>query len=121
MTIPTDATSVTSGQDGTVSVATSGSSTPTEVGTLQLAVFQNSSGLKAIGKNLLEETAASGSPTLQTPGLSGAGTIAQGFVENSNVNVSEELINMIVAQRSYEANSRVLSTTNEMMKSSNNV
>ncbi len=121
LTIPAEATSVTIGQDGTVSVVTAGSSTATDLGTLQLAVFQNPAGLKAIGKNLLEETAASGSATLVTPGQTGAGTIAQGFLENSNVNVSEELINMIVAQRSYEANSRVLATTNEMMKASNNV
>lgn len=121
ITVPLEATSITIGKDGTVSVVTGDATTPTELGTLQLSVFPNPSGLRAIGQNLFKETQASGSATTATPGQSGAGTLVQGFLESSNVNVAEELINMIVAQRSYEANSRVLSTTSEMMRASNNV
>lgn len=121
LTLPTDATSVTVGRDGTISVTTPGASTAQEVGQLQVALFQNPAGLKAIGQNLFQETEASGTPTTAVPGESGSGTLAQGFLENSNVNVAEELINMIIAQRSYEANSKVMQTSNEMMRSSTNV
>ncbi len=121
ITIPTDATSVQIGQDGTVTATISGSTTPQTLGNLQLALFQNPSGLKSLGGNLFEETVASGSATTANPGESGTGLLSQGFLESSNVNVSEELINMIVAQRSYEATSKVLTTANDMMKASNSV
>lgn len=84
-------------------------------GTLQLAKFANPNGLKAIGGNLLEETAASGTPTLGQPGGNGFGTMMQGFLEMSNVNVVEEMINMIVAQRAYEINSKAIQASDEMM------
>lgn len=119
ITVPSDATSVTISRTGVVSATTAGSTTPTELGTITLNLFQNPAGLKAVGQNLFTETDASGSPTSGNPGESGAGNLVQGFLENSNVNIAEELINMIVAQRSYEANSRVLTTTNEMMRAAN--
>ncbi|EKD42155.1 MAG: hypothetical protein ACD_73C00298G0002 [uncultured bacterium] len=121
ITIPADATSVTIGRDGVISATTPGATTASEAGQLQLVIFQNPSGLKAIGQNMYQETTASGTATSTTPGTSGAGTISQGFLENSNVNVAEELINMIIAQRSYEANSKVMQTSNEMMRTSTNV
>lgn len=121
VSVPVDASSVVVGKDGTISVSTSTDTGAQVVGQVQLALFPNAAGLKAVGQNLYQETAASGTPTLATPGEGGSGTLLQGFLENSNVNVAEELINMIVAQRSYEANSRVLSTTNEMMRASNNI
>ncbi len=121
LTIPQEASSVTIGKDGTVTVTIPGEATPTTVGQLQLSIFQNPSGLKAIGQNLYQQTTASGSATALNPGESGAGTLNQGFVENSNVNISEELVSMIVAQRTYEANSRVLSATSDMMKTSTGV
>lgn len=121
ITMPADATAITVGQDGTVSVTQAGVATPTSLGQLQLVMFQNPSGLKSIGQNLYQETDASGTPTSGNPGVNGAGTLAQGFLENANVNVAEELINMIVAQRAYEANAKVLSTTNEMMRASSGV
>ncbi len=121
LTIPIEAKSVSIGSDGTVTAEIPGQATPEEVGQLQISIFQNPSGLKAIGKNLYQETAASGSPSASNPGESGAGTVSQGFVENSNVNISEELVSMIVAQRTYEANSRVLSATSDMMKAASGV
>ncbi len=121
LTVPVNATSVKIAKDGTVTAAISGSTAPQELGTLQLVVFTNEAGLKSLGGNLYEETVASGSPTTTNAGENGAGFFQQGFLENSNVNLSEELIQMIVAQRSYEANSKVLSTASEMMKSSNNI
>jgi flagellar basal-body rod protein FlgG len=121
LTIPADASSVTIGKDGTVSVLSAGANAATSIGTLQLSLFQNPSGLKAIGQNLYTQTDASGTPQDLTPGQTGAGTLTQGFLENSNVNIAEELVEMIIAQRSYEANSKVLQTTNEIMRSSSNI
>ncbi len=119
ITVPTTATSLKIGKDGTVSITVDGQSVPQNLGQLQLVIFQNPSGLKAAGQNIFEETEASGSPVTATAGVDGAGTFAQGFLENSNVNVAEELINMIIAQRTYEANSKVLQSTNEMMRAAN--
>jgi len=121
LTIPTTATSTTIGKDGTVSANISGQAAAQSLGQLQLAMFQNPAGLKSIGQNMYQETTASGAPSLVKPGDVGSGTISQGFVENSNVNVAEELINMIVAQRMYEANSKVMTTTSDMMRAANNV
>ncbi len=121
VTIPTTATSVTIAKDGTVTAAIAGQPAPQQLGTVQLVTFQNPSGLKSIGQNVFQQTDASGTPTTATPGLAGAGTFQQGFLENSNVNVASELINMVVAQRAYEANSKVLTTTSEMLKASNNI
>lgn len=120
ITIPASTRSVSVGGDGTVSVVTAGSATPTQVGTLQLADFINPAGLQPIGKNLYLETAASGSSQPGTPGLSGLGTLAQGSVESSNVNVVEELVNMIETQRAYEMNSKAIQTTDQMLAYANN-
>ncbi|MFP6868704.1 MAG: flagellar basal-body rod protein FlgG [Nitrospinota bacterium] len=116
VTIPTTALNVTIGTDGTVSVINAGSTAPTTVGTLTLVKFQNPAGLNSVGRNLLLETTASGAPLTGTPGTQGFGTIAQGFVENSNVKVVDELVALIEAQRAYEINSRTVQTADEMLR-----
>ena len=116
ITIPTGAQSVTIGADGTVSVQLANSPTPTTVGTLQLANFINPAGLQDTGGNLAVETASSGPPTVGTPGLSGLGTLIQGSVEGSNVDVVEELVNMIQTQEAYEMDSRAVETTDQMLQ-----
>jgi len=120
LTIPPDALSVTVGNDGTVSVTIPGQQTPAQVGTIQLATFQNPGGLNSIGQNLFTASGASGDPIIGTPGgAEGLGSIQQGAVEESNVNVVEEFVNMILAQRSYEANSRVVHAADEMFQTIN--
>jgi flagellar basal-body rod protein FlgG len=122
ITIPNNATSVTIGADGTVSVTTPGQTTAQQVGALQLALFPNPGGLNSIGGNLFLATTASGDPIIGTPGGSeGLGSIEQGYLEQSNVDVVEEFIQMILAQRSYEANSRVVQAADQMMQELNNV
>jgi len=122
ITIPTDAEIITVGADGTVSVRVPGDNTPQNLGTIQLARFPNPAGLDArLGRNLLLETQASGPPTQGQPGVDGLGTLAQGFLENSNVQVVEEILQMIIAQRAYEANSRVITTADEMLQTANNM
>ena len=116
VTIPTTALNVTIGTDGTVSVINAGSTAPTTVGALTLVKFQNPAGLNSVGRNLLLETTASGAPLTGTPGTQGFGTIAQGFVENSNVKVVDELVALIEAQRAYEINSRTVQTADEMLR-----
>jgi flagellar basal-body rod protein FlgG len=116
ITIPTGAQSVTIGADGVVSVLVPGNSTPTTVGTIQLADFINPAGLQTMGGNLAVESAASGSPTTGNPGLNGLGTVVQGSVEASNVNVVEEMVNMIETQRAYEMNSKAVQTTDQMLQ-----
>jgi len=116
ITIPTNATSVAIGEDGTISATVPGSSAPIQVGTLQLADFVNASGLQSTGQNLYLESGASGAPQPGNPGLNGLGTVTQGFVESSNVNVVEELVNMIETQRAYEMNSKAISTTDQMLQ-----
>jgi len=120
ITIPSNAQSVTIGADGVVSVTTPGSATPTQVGAVQLADFINVTGLQPIGNNLYVESAASGSPQTGTPGLNGVGGLNQGSLESSNVNIVEELVNMIEAQRSYEMSSKAISTADQMMQYTNN-
>jgi flagellar basal-body rod protein FlgG len=115
ITIPTEASSVTIGTDGTVSVALPGQANTTNVGQIQLAIFPNPAGLEAMGRNLFKETAASGSPVVGTPDADGLGRINQGYIEGSNVNVVEELVSMIAAQRIYETNSKVISTADRML------
>ncbi|MCB1651079.1 MAG: flagellar basal-body rod protein FlgG [Alphaproteobacteria bacterium] len=117
ITIPADATSIDININGEVLVAQSGTTGSTNVGQLQLANFINPAGLEAIGDNLLLETDASGSPTTGTPGTDELGGIRQGALEQSNVNVVEEITKLIVAQRAYEMNSKVISTSDEMMQS----
>ena len=115
ITIPADALSVTVGTDGTISVTQPGVATATQIGALQLATFVNPGGLLSIGQNLFLETASSGTPTPNTPGTNGAGAVNQGYVETSNVNVAEELVTMIQTQRAYELNSKVVSTSDNML------
>ena len=115
VTIPQNATSVTIGGDGVVSITTQGSPTPVQVGQVQLATFANAAGLDPRGQNLYIETAASGTPTVGTAGLNGTGLLKQGFVETSNVNVVEELVAMIQAQRAYEINSKAIQTSDQML------
>ena len=117
VTIPTGALSITIGQDGTVSVLQSGSTTPVQVGALQLATFINPAGLQAQGENLYLQTASSGPPLINTPGTNGTGFVEQGYVETSNVNVVEELVNMIQTQRTYEINSKAISASDQMLQS----
>lgn len=116
ITIPSNAQSVTIGTDGVVSVTTPGTTAPTQVGNIQLADFVNPAGLQPIGQNLYTESAASGSPQAGTPGLNGLGTLSQGFLESSNVNVVQELVDMIETQRAYEMNSKAISTADSMLQ-----
>jgi flagellar basal-body rod protein FlgG len=116
ITIPANALSVTVARDGTVTVTQPGQANPTQVGALQLANFINAAGLQSQGENLYIETAASGTPTTNTPGTNGLGTLSQGYVETSNVNVVEELVNMIQTQRAYEINSKAVQTSDQMLQ-----
>ena len=115
ITIPADALTVTISSDGVVSVTQPGSSAVTQVGTMQVATFINVGGLQSIGENLFLETASSGAPTPSTPGSNGSGYLNQRYVETSNVNVAEELVSMIQTQRAYELNSKVVSTSDQML------
>jgi flagellar basal-body rod protein FlgG len=116
ITIPADTQSLTIARDGTVSITQPGSSNATTIGTLQLAMFINPAGLQSLGENLYAETAASGTPSSNAPGSNGAGLLNQGYVETSNVNVVEELVNMIQTQRAYEINSKAISTSDQMLQ-----
>lgn len=122
ISIPQGAQSISIGADGVVSVLLAGQSTPTQVGSLQLADFVNPTGLQARGENLLLETAASGTAQPGTPGQSGLGLLEQGAIESSNVNVVEEMVAMIETQRAYEMNTKAIQTTDQMLQYlSNNV
>ncbi len=116
VTIPTTALNITIGTDGTVSVINAGTTAPAQVGQLQLVRFQNPAGLSSQGRNLFLETSASGGPLTGTPGEQGFGTLAQGFIENSNVQVVDELVGLIESQRAYEINSRTVQTADEMLR-----
>jgi flagellar basal-body rod protein FlgG len=115
ITIPANASSLTIGADGIVTALSPGNTTPTQLGQLQTATFVNPAGLDPIGQNLFRETASSGTPTAGAPGLNGHGTISQGYVETSNVNVVEELVTMIQTQRAYEINSKAIQTSDQML------
>ncbi len=122
ITIPPDAVSVGIGADGTVSVITSGApNTSTPVGQITLTRFVNPAGLSNEGRNLFAESAASGSPQIATPGQNGAGFLRQGFLERANVDVVRELVNLILAQRAYEFNTRAVRTADEMLSNTNNL
>ena len=114
--IPPNSQSITIGRDGTVSVTTPESTVPVQVGTVQLATFINPAGLQSVGENLYIETASSGTPNTTNPGADGAGVLNQGYVETSNVNVVEELVNMIQTQRAYEINSKSVQTSDQMLQ-----
>ena len=116
VTVPANATSVTIGRDGVVTVTQPGTTTATQIGTIQIASFINAGGLQSAGENLFVETASSGVPTPNTPGTNGTGLLQQGYVETSNVNVAEELVSMIQTQRAYEMNTRVITTSDQMLQ-----
>jgi flagellar basal-body rod protein FlgG len=120
ITVPSNAQSVTIGSDGIVSVTLAGSSAPSQIGNIQLADFQNPTGLQAIGENLYSESAASGAPQTGTPGLNSIGTLVQGSLESSNVNSVKELVSLIETQRAYEMNSKAISTADQMLQYLNN-
>lgn len=116
ITIPAAAQSITIGSDGTVSVMLAGQTAAQTVGQLQIANFVNPAGLDPKGQNIFAETTASGTATAGTPGQNGLGTLRQGFVETSNVNVVEELVAMIQTQRAYELNSKAIQTSDQMLQ-----
>ncbi len=120
ITVPNNAETVTIGEDGTVSVTLPSQSTAQQIGNIQVAMFANPGGLNSVGNNLFLATTASGDPIIGTPGgAEGEGTIVQGMVEQANVNVVEEFIQMILAQRSYESNSRVVQAADQMFQQLN--
>jgi len=119
--IPANATSISISKDGIVSVIAAGQADPQQVGVIELAQFQNPAGLQARGGNLFTATIASGDPATATPGADGLGTLAQSFLEDSNVSVVEEMVNMILGQRAYEANSRVIRAADEMLSQVNSL
>jgi flagellar basal-body rod protein FlgG len=116
ITIPVNASNVTINEAGQVEVTISGQTAPSTVGQIQLATFPNDAGLAAQGGNLFIQTAASGDPVTGVPGGVGFGTIMQGFLESSNVNVVSEITNLISAQRAYEMNSQVITASNQMLQ-----
>jgi len=113
--VPEGAQSISIGVDGTISVSLAGQAAPVEIGALTLTDFVNPAGLQARGENMFLETAASGPPQTGTPGVSGMGTVVQGMLESSNVNVVEELVSMIETQRAYEMNAKAISTSDQML------
>ena len=119
ISIPADALAITISADGIVSVRQPNVSTLTQVGNIELSRFMNPAGLRAMGRNLYVPTDASGDPVNGVPGATGMGTLAQGFLEMSNVSVVEEMVNMIAAQRAYEINSKAIQTTDEMLQTAN--
>jgi flagellar basal-body rod protein FlgG len=115
ISIPQNAVSVNVGSDGTVTAVTPGSTNQTTLGQITIARFVNAAGLAPQGKNLFTQTAASGTPIISQPGLNGAGTLLGGYVENSNVSIVNEMVNMIVAQQAYQANSKSITTAETML------
>ena len=116
LTVPQNTQSITIGTDGTVSVKVAGQQNAQTIGTVQLANFVNPQGLLSLGSNLYAETAASGQATTGQPGQNGLGLINQGYVEQSNVNVVEEMVNMIQTQRAFEINARSITTSDQMLQ-----
>ncbi|MGC8484747.1 MAG: flagellar basal-body rod protein FlgG [Candidatus Baltobacteraceae bacterium] len=122
ITIPANATSVQIGQDGTVTALVPGSAIPQQLGQLTLARFVNNAGLSPIGgQNIYTQTAASGPPVVTQPELNGAGSLQSGYLENSNVQVVNEIVNMIVSQRAFEANSKAITASDQMLQTANNL
>lgn len=122
ITIPSNATSITISQYGVVTATLPGQTNAAQLGTIQLATFANPGGLNSVGSNLFTQTTSSGNPITDTPGgTSGMGTLQQGYVENSNVDVVAEFVNMIVAQRAYESNSKVVHVADEMYSDINDL
>ncbi len=121
ISLPSDTMQIAIGADGTVSIQQAGQNQVTEVGTIELGRFINPAGLNSIGKNLYLPTSASGDAITGAAGEEGLGTIAQGFLEMSNVSVVEEMVNLITAQRAYEANSKSIQAADEMLQLANNI
>lgn len=119
--VPEDAVEVTIGADGTIAAMLTGDSEPQNIGMIELARFVNSAGLSSFGRNLYQATASSGQPMLGTPGLDGFGVLAQGYLEKSNVQVVEEMVNMIISQRAYESNSKAIQASDDMLQTANNL
>ena len=119
--IPPEATDIHISQDGIVSARMQGEPEPIELGQLELARFANPGGLGSLGGNLFEQTSASGQPTIGLPGDDGLGMLGQGFLETANVDVVQEMVNLITAQRAYELNSKMVTTSEEMLQIANNV
>ena len=121
ISIPSDAIKVNVGEDGVVSVLQAGQQKETEVGKIDLVNFANPAALEAIGKNLYVANEAAGEPIVGVPGEEGMGTVLQGFLESANVNIAEELIELILAQRGYEMSSKVIQVTDQMLQNANNM
>jgi len=121
LNVPPEATNIRISQDGVVTAEFEGDPVGVELGQIELARFANAGGLKPIGGNLFEQTAASGPPTIATPGQDGMGLVRQGFLETSNVNIVREMTNLIEAQRAYEINSKMVTTTEDMLQIANNL
>ncbi|MFQ6604267.1 MAG: flagellar basal-body rod protein FlgG [Fidelibacterota bacterium] len=121
VSIPEGVSGINISQDGIISVIFQGQSEPEEVGQLELVTFMNPAGLRAIGGNLYEATESSGQPSYGTPGEDGYGTVLQGYLEKSNVDVVQEMINLIVSQRAYEINSKAVKTSDELLALTNNI
>ena len=121
ITIPRNAQSITIGNDGTVSVQIQRQAQPSQVGLIQLANFINPAGLQSMGDNLALQTQASGAPITGQPSQNGLGTVAQGYLEGSNVKMVDEMVNLVVAQRAYEASSKIIQASDEMMQMVNNL
>ena len=119
--MPPEAQEVQIGADGIVRVRIQGEPEPLEIGQIELARFSNPAGLRAIGGNLFEQTEASGEPAIAPPGEDGLGLIQQGFLEASNVDVVQEMVDLITAQRAYEMNSKMVTTSEEMLQIANNM
>ncbi|MDO8206551.1 MAG: flagellar basal-body rod protein FlgG [Gallionella sp.] len=116
ITLPANALTVTIGRDGVVSVTQPGVAAPVQVGSMQVTTFINPAGLMSQGENLYQETASSGTPSVNVPGTNGSGLLSQNYVETSNVNVVEEMVNMIQTQRAYEINSKAITTSDQMLQ-----
>ena len=116
ITVPPDATSISINTSGVVEATIPNQVNPSNLGQLQLATFINENGLQATGDNLYEETQASSTPVVGNPGIDGVGTIQQGYLETSNVNPVTEITNLIVAQRAYEMNTKVVTASDQMLQ-----
>lgn len=121
ITVPSNTTKLIVGSDGTISVLAPGDVTPQQIGQLTVARFTNPSGLENTGGNVLKASGSSGTPQVATPGTEGLGTLDQGYLENSNVDIAEEMIRMIMAQRAYEINSKAIQTADNMIGMANNI
>jgi flagellar basal-body rod protein FlgG len=121
ITIPNNATGITVGSDGTVSVLQPGEAAPQQVGQIRLVNFANPAGLLGLGRNLFQISTASGAPIEGTAGSEGLGSLSQGFLEISNVSVVEEMVNLITGQRAYEINSRAIQAADEMLQTTTNL